>query len=85
MMNSRGLEYEAWLVHFKGLKVKVSGLRILFVEVCEWFAELDRLNIIFRSRKNNIMKLCFMLNMIKNYHYISLICCKKNINMYKWN
>jgi len=35
MMNSRGLEYEAWLVHFKGLKVKVSGLRILFVEVCE--------------------------------------------------
>jgi len=24
-----------------------------------------------------------MLNMIKNYHDISLICCKKNINMYK--
>jgi len=24
-----------------------------------------------------------MLNMIKNYLYISLICCRKNINMYQ--
>jgi len=24
-----------------------------------------------------------MLNMIKNYHYLILICLRKNINMYK--
>jgi len=24
-----------------------------------------------------------MLNMIKNYLYISFICCRKNINMYQ--
>jgi len=57
--------------------VKVSGLRIMFVEVCEWFDEFDRLKIIFKLRKNKITKLSFMLSMIKNYHYISLICCKK--------
>jgi len=71
------------LFNLKGLKVKVSGLRILFVEVCEGFDEFDRLNIIFKSRKNKTTKLSFMLSMIKNYHSISLICCKKNINMYK--
>ena len=39
------------LFTLRGLKVKVSGLRILFVEVCEGFDEFDRLNIIFKSRK----------------------------------
>jgi len=56
----------------------------MFVEVCEWFDGCDRLKIIVKSRKNKITKLSFILNMIKNYHYVSLICCRKNINMYKW-
>jgi len=57
--------------------VKVSRLRTKFVEVCEWFDEFDRLKIVFKLRKKKITKLSFMLSMIKNYHYISLICCKK--------
>ena len=65
--------------------MKVSGLRILFVEVGEWFDKFDTLNIIFKSRKNKIMKFSFMLSMIKNYYYISLIYCKTNNNMYKWS
>jgi len=40
-----------------------------FVEVCEWFDECDRLKVIFKSRKNKITKLSFILNMIKNYHW----------------
>jgi len=63
----------------------VSAFTVNFVEVCEWFDGCDRLKIIFKSRKNKITKLSFILNMIKNYHYISLICCIKNINMYKGN
>jgi len=66
------------------LKVKVIWFRVKFVEVYEWFDGCDRLKIIFKSRKNMITKLSFILNMIKNYHYISFICCSKNINMYKW-
>jgi len=65
--------------------VKVGVFTIKFAEVCEWFNGCDRLEIIFKSRKNVITKLSFILNMIKNYYYISLICRRKNINMYKWN
>ena len=43
----------------------------------------DRLKIIFKLRKNKITKMCFNLKIIKNYHSISLICGRKNINMYK--
>ena len=51
-MNSSGLECEACLVHFKrGLKVKVSEFKVLFVEVCEWFDGCSRLKIIFKLRK----------------------------------
>jgi len=64
--------------------VKESEFREKFVKVCEWFDGSDRLKIIFKSRKNKITKLSFILKMIKNYHCISLICGKKNMNMYKW-
>ena len=64
--------------------MKVSVFRVDMVEVCEWFDGCDRFKIIFKSRKNKITKLSFILNMIKNYHDISLICCRKNINMYNW-
>jgi len=63
--------------------VKVGGFRGKFVKVCEWFDGCDRLKIIFKSRKNNITKLSFILKIIKNYHYISLIYRRKNIEMYK--
>ena len=69
-MNSSGLEWEACLVHVKLLKVKVGGFRLKFVEVCEWFNGCDRLKIIFKWRNNKITKLSFILNMIKNCHYI---------------
>jgi len=64
--------------------VEVIWLRVKFVEVCQWFDGCDRLKIIFKSSKNKITKLSIISNMIKNYHYISLICCSKNIDMYKW-
>jgi len=63
--------------------VKVSGFRVKFVEVCKLFDGCDRLKVIFKSRKNKITKFSFILNMIKNYHYISLSCRRKNIKMYK--
>jgi len=63
----------------------VRGYRVKFVDSCEWFDGFDRLKIIFKSRQNKMTKLSFMLNMIKNYDYISLIYCRKNINMCKWN
>jgi len=66
------------------LKVRVGEFRVKFLKVCEWFDEIDKLNIIFNSRKNNITKMSFILNLIKNYHYISLIYHRKNIKMYKW-
>jgi len=31
------------------LKVKVGGLRVKFVQVCEWFDGCDRLELIFKS------------------------------------
>ena len=77
MMNSSGFECEAFLFTLRGLKVKVRGFRVKFVDICEWCDGFDRLKIIFNSRKNKITKLSFMLNMIKNYDYISLICCRK--------
>ena len=64
--------------------MKEDKLRVNFVEVCEWFDRCDGLKIIFKLRKNYITKLSFILKMIKTYHCISLICCRKNINMYKW-
>ena len=60
-----------------GLKVKVGGFRVKYVKVYKWFVGCDRLKIIFKSRKNKITKLSIILKIIKNYHYISLICCKK--------
>jgi len=49
MMDSSGLECKLVLFTLRGLKVKVSGFRVKFVEVCEWFDECDRLKIIFKS------------------------------------
>jgi len=71
-------------VSLSGLKVKVDGLRVKFVKVCEWFDGYDRLKIVFKSKKNKIAKLYFILKIIKNYHYISLIYHRKNMKMYKW-
>jgi len=48
-MNSSGLECEAYLVTLRGLKVKVSGFRVMFVQVCDWFDVCDRLKIKFKS------------------------------------
>jgi len=53
--------------------VKVSEFRVMFVEVCEWFDGCDRLNIILKSKNNKITKYYFILKIIINYHYISLI------------
>jgi len=64
------------LFALSGLKVKVGGLRVKFVKVYEWFDGSDRLKIIFKSKKNKITKLYFILKIIKNYHYISLIYCR---------
>ena len=69
------------LFTLKGLKVKVSGFRVKFVGVCEWFDGCDRLKIIFKAIKNKITKSSIILKIIKNYHDISLICCRKNIKM----
>jgi len=70
MMNWSGLECEVCVVTLTGLKVKEGGFRVKFVKVCEWFDGSDRLEIIFKSRKNKITKLYFILNMIRKYHYI---------------
>jgi len=71
------------LFTLRGLKVKVSGFRVNFVEVCELFDGCDRLKIIFKSTKNTNTKLSVILKIIKNYNYISFICRRKNIKMYK--
>ena len=85
MMNSSGLECEVCVVTLTGLKVKEGGFRVKFYKVCEWFDGSDRLEIIFKSRKNKITKLSFILNTIINYHYIIsfvvekiLICTNEN-------
>ena len=68
----------------RGLKVKANGFRVNFVEVCELFDGCDKLKIIFKSTKNTNTKLSVILKIVKNYHYISLICRrKKYIKMYK--
>jgi len=60
----------------------------MFVEVCEWFDGCDRLEIIFKSRKNKNTKLSFILNMIRNYHYIiwfvveKILICKNENNIF---
>jgi len=71
------------LFTLSGLKVKEGGFRVEFVKACEWFDRCDRLKIIFKSRKKKISKLSSILKIIKNYYYTSLICCRKNIKMYK--
>ena len=65
--------------------MKEVGFRVKFDKVCEWFDGCDRLEIIFKSRKNKITKLSFILNIIRNYHYIiwfvvqkKLICKSEN-------
>jgi len=80
------MDYNVKFVLFilSGLKVKVSGLKLKFVKVCEWFDGCDRLKIIFKSWKNKITKLYFILKIIKNYHYISMIYHRNTMNMYKW-
>jgi len=35
MMNSSGFECEAFLFTLRGLKVKVRGFRVKFVDICE--------------------------------------------------
>jgi len=60
-----------------GLRVKVGGFRVKFVTVYEWFIGCDRLKIIFKGKKNKITKLSFILKIIKNYHYKSLVCQRK--------
>jgi len=47
--------------------VKVGELRVKFVKVCEWFDGCDRLKSIFKSKKNKITKLYFILKIIENY------------------
>jgi len=84
-MNSSGLECEVFVVPLSALKVKEGGFRVKFVKVCEWFDGSDRLEIIFKLRKYKITQLSFILNMIRNYHYIIwflvekiLICTNEN-------
>jgi len=67
------------LFTLSGLKVKVGGFRVKLLKVYESFITCDRLKFIFKSNKNKITKLSFILKIIKNYHLISLICRKKNI------
>ena len=62
------LQCEVYVVHTKSLKVKVSRLRVKFVKFREWFDGCDRLKIIFKSKKNKITKLFFILKIINNYH-----------------
>jgi len=80
------MDYSVKFVLFilSGLKVIMGGLRVKFVKVCEWFDGCDRLKIIFKWKKKKITKLYFILKIIKNYHYISLIYRRKNMKMYKW-
>jgi len=68
----------------RGLKVKEVAFRVKFHKVCEWFDGCDRLEITFKLRKNKITKLSFILDMIRNYHYIIWFVVEKNINMQKW-
>jgi len=62
----------------------MGGLIVKFVKICEWFGGCDRLKFILKSKKNKITKLYFILKIIKNYHYISLIYRRKNMKMCKW-
>ena len=73
-MNSSGLEREVCVVTLSQLKVKEGGFRVNFVKVCEWFDRCDRLEILFKLRKNKITELSFILKIIKNCHFTSLIC-----------
>ena len=43
MMNSSGLECEACLFHFKGIKGERGEFRVKFDKVCKWFDGSDRL------------------------------------------
>jgi len=61
------MDYSVKFVLFtlSGLKVKMGGLRVDFVKVCEWLDGCDRLEIILKSKKNKITKLYFILKIIK--------------------
>jgi len=48
-INSSGLECEAYLVHFKGIKCESRWIKSKVCDVCEWFDGCDRLKIIFKS------------------------------------
>ena len=90
-VNSIGLECQVWNVTLTGLRVKEGGFWVMFVKVCEWFNGSDRLEIIFKSRKNKITQLSFILNMIRNYHYIiwfvveKIVICKNENNIFRQN
>ena len=71
------------LFTLRGLKVKVSGLRVKFVHVCELFDGYDRLKIIIKSLKNKITKLYFIFKIFKNYLYISSIYRRNNMKLYQ--
>jgi len=71
------------LFTFSGLNVKMGGLRVKFVKVCERFDGCDRLKFILKSKKNMITKLYFILKIIKNNHYTSMIYRRKNMKMCK--
>ena len=79
------VDYSVKFVLFtlSGLKVRVGEFKVKFVKNCDWFDGCDRLKIIFKGSKNKITKLSFILKIIKNYRYISLIYRRKNIKMYK--
>jgi len=85
------VDYSVKVVLFtlKGLKVKVSGFRVKFIEVREGFDGCDKLKIIFKSRKNKVTKFSFILNMIKiliiKFWFVvekNLICINENKIMY---
>jgi len=61
----------------RGLKVEEGEFRVKFDKVCKWFDGCDRLEIVFKSRKNIITKLSFILNIIRYCHYIRLIFVEK--------
>jgi len=44
--------------------VKVSGFRVNFVEVCEWFDGCDKLRIIFKLRKKTRSSNCPLFSKI---------------------
>jgi len=67
------------LFTLSGLKVKICRFTLKFVS--HWIDVIDYK--LYLNQKKKITKLSFILKIIKNNHYISLICSIKNIRMYK--